>query len=200
MIQRMDVHARIHAFAQQQTASSLLGDTPTFEDRQYMKAGIIPYVLDGSKPLYLMMKPHSKSSRLPPPTFQICKGTRMYLHRGSGWRDMRPGDEPVENKEDLLVTALREGVEEVGLMLEHIVSLENVGPYKFQSEKTGKNKYMWLFTAKLASQEHLLPMSDIAQTTAERTWMSAQEFEAVGREDHRTIVRDIAAKLQQHAA
>ena len=197
MMKFMDVHARIHTFMQQKTTTPLVGETLIFPDQQYMKAGVVPFIRQPSHILYLMMKPIAKSSMLPPPTFQICKGTRMFLHRGSGWRDMKAGDEVVENKEHLMVTAFREGIEEVGLVPEAIVSVQDVGPYKFLSERTGKNKYMWLYTTELASPDDLLPMSDIASTTAQREWLTAEQFEAEGRLDHRAIVQDIDGKLQK---
>jgi len=191
----MDIHAPIHAFLQQQSITPLPGDIVPFADQQYMKAGIIPFVREAGEIRYLMMKPVAKKGALTPPSFQICKGTRMYLHRGSGWRDMKAGDEPVEGKEPLVVTALREGIEEVGLKLEAIASLQDVGPHKFSSETTGKNKYMWLFTAELGSAEALLPVAEVAHTTAERGWLTLAEFSQTGRIDHRAIISDIENRL-----
>jgi hypothetical protein len=194
----MDVHARIRAFTQGQTVTPLMGDTAPFPDAHYLKAGIVPYIVSGLNIEYLMMKPVSKRSSLAPPSLQICKGTRMYLHRGSGWRDMRPGDEMVEGKESLFETALREGVEEVGLMPEAVRSVQDVGPYKFVSERTSRNKYMWLFTVRLDTPLALLPDAEVAATTAQRSWVGLDEFEAVGRHDHGAILQDIESKLRRH--
>ena len=198
----MDVHDRIQAeiqeFLQRQAIVNLISDAVTFPDQQYMKAGIIPFVRQESSFHYLFMKPVSKYNAYNPPAFQICKGTRMYLHRGSGWRDMKAGDEGVTDKEALAVTAMREGIEEVGLKLDAITRMLDVGPYKFLSEKTGKSKYMWLFTTELASIDDLLPDQEVARTTAERSWLTAEEFAVVGRADHRYIMEDIAAKLKKH--
>jgi len=190
-----DIHDAIHAFLQQQTVTALPGDVVPFPDQQYMKAGVVPYIRGEEGVQYLLMKPKTRDP-LNPPAFQICKGTRMYLRRGSGWRDMKPGDEGVVDKETLAVTAMREGIEELGLQLEAIAELRDVGPYKFSSERTGKNKYMWLFTARLTSIEVLLPLSEIAATTSDRAWLKLPEFEATGREDHRAILRDIDNKIK----
>ena len=188
-------HEPISQFLQQQTITVLPGDITPFPDQQYMKAGVVPYIRNGREFLYLLVKPRTRDT-FNPPAFQLCKGTRMYLHRGSGWRDMKPGDEETVGKETLITTALREGIEELGLKLEAITQLHDVGPYKFTSEKTGKNKYMWLFTAELTSMEALLPLAEIEQSTAERVWQSAAQFDIDGREDHRYILRDIDSKLQ----
>jgi hypothetical protein len=193
-----DVHARIQQFLQQQTIEPLLGEVAPFADQQYMKAGVIPFVRVGEGFEYLMMKPAGRNIVHNPPAMQICKGTRMYLHRGTGWRDMRPGDEPVRDKESLPVTAIREAIEEVGLKLDLIVRMQDVGPYRFFSEKTGKGKYMWLYTTELADKSHVLPDADVAASTAERGWLTLDAFTASGRDDHRYILKDIDAKLKNH--
>ena len=190
-----ELYARIHTFLQQQSIMPLLRDVAPFPDQQYMKAGVVPFVReDGFE--YMLMKPLTHDP-LNPPAFQICKGTRMYLHRGSGWRDMKAGDEGAEGKETLPVTALREGIEELGLPLEMITKTFDVGPYKFTSERTGKNKYMWLYALEMGSKEHFLPLSEIANTTADRAWLRFEQFDVVGREDHRCILQNIEEKLQQ---
>jgi len=192
-----DVHARIQRFLQQQTIASLVGDAATFPDQQYMKAGVVPYVRQASEMHYLLMKPRTRDP-LNPPSFQLGKGTRMYVHRGSGWRDMKKGDEAMEGKEPLIVTALREGIEELGLKLDSIGCIFDVGPYKFISERSRKNKYMWLFAVEMPSRDDVLPMGEVASSTAERGWLTEAQFAVVGREDHRYILGDIAAKLRAH--
>jgi hypothetical protein len=97
-----------------------------------------------------------------------------------------------------VATGLREGIEELGLKLELIRSLINVGPYRFASVNSGNPKYMWLFAVELASVEDMLPMDKVDKTTAERGWLSLDEFAVVGRDDHRYILEDIALKLEAY--
>ena len=96
--------------------------------------------------------------------------------------------------ESLAETALREGIEELGLRLKNIKQLLDVGPYRFSSATTGKSKEMWLFAAEMASGDF---SADVAPTTAERVWLSLEEFDIAGREDHRYILRDIESKLKE---
>jgi len=100
--------------------------------------------------------------------------------------------------EALAITALREGTEELGLKLDTIKTLYDAGPYQFASSATGQPKYMWLFTAEMTSRD-MLAATEIESSTAERGWLTLSDFMIAGREDHRYILTDIAAKLETHA-
>jgi hypothetical protein len=108
---------------------------------------------------------------------------------------MRDGSEG-GRRELLSATAIREGIEELGLMLPGLHRLLELGPYGFSSIKTGRSKNMWLFAAEMSSQEEVLPMAEVASTTFERRWMTHAQFAVEGREDHRYILKDIERKLQ----
>jgi hypothetical protein len=182
----MDIHARIQQFLQQQTIRSLCegGD-----DQAYTKAGVVPFLRNPYR--YYLMKPVAKNPELGLPKFQLCKGTRM-VKSGNTWKDMRDGRE-AGVKETLAQTALREGIEELGINILNINELYDVGPYGFSSATTGKSKAMWLFAAEMASED--MP-GEVALTTAECAWLTAAEFEVAGREDHRYILSDIEKKLK----
>ncbi len=198
-----DVHARIHSFLQQRSVISLVAGEAV-SSAHILKAGVVPFIRLEKKEgqqaeqgafLYFLMKPVARHERLAPPAFQLCKGTRMTRER-EAWRDLRDGEEAGVEAEAVAVTALREGIEELGLRLEGIVKLLELGPYRFSSAKTGRKRHMWLFAAEMESMESFQPDAEVAPTTAERQWLSLAEFDIVGRNDHRYILRDIEARLR----
>ena len=225
----MDVHARIQSFLQQKTVVRLAPSAEILPDDQYLKAGVVPFVRQKGAISFLLMKPVPKRPGLGAPAFQLCKGTRMEFVDGKGWMDissplpLREGlgggvpsssvirhpssiSTPLPNppsqggRETLLATALREGIEELGLKLNAITAIIDVGPYVFSSARLGNEKHMWLFAAELRSMDDILPMDQVEKTTAERGWLTLDEFTVVGRDDHRYILQDIAAKLEKHHA
>lgn len=186
-----DVHARIHTFLQQQTVHNLhAGEAQP--DAFYNKAGVIPYT--GSPRRFLLMKPKPKHAHLPPPDFQLCKGTRMQNLSGT-WKDLGDNEPHRGIPETLAATALREGIEELGLSLHGISALYNIGPYAFASSKSTQPRHMWLFAAHLTDESALLPEAEIADTTDIRQWLTLAEFQQCGRDDHRAILADINFKL-----
>jgi len=192
----MNVHARIQTFLQQQTVVPLAPPATVVEET-YLKAGVVPFVRGQGVIRYCLMKPVAKRPGLSPPAFQICKGTRM-RKSDNGWIDMREPSENREGTETLTTTALREGIEELGINLEAITGIFDVGPYRFSSAHTGSDKHMWLYALEMASVDELLPMEHVEKSTAERGWLTADEFAVVGRDDHRYILRDIADKLEKY--
>jgi hypothetical protein len=186
------IHALIQAFLQQHTVISLHGKP---QEGIYTKAGVIPFFKQDGKFSYYFMRPQTKMPELGEPPFQLCKGTRMHHVEKMGWRDVKEPVAPDAKLETLPVTALREGIEELGLKLGNIQQLLDAGPYGFSSATTGKSKTMWLFAAEMKAIEDFLPAREIASSTAERSWMNAAEFNVVGRQDHRYILADIDAKL-----
>ncbi len=163
------------------------------------KAGVIPFTRDAEGFRYYLMKPRGTQPELGEPPYQLCKGTRQYYTEGEGWRDIRERDDTSgAQKETMAQTALREGIEELGLVLDNITALFDLGLYDFSSATTGKQKQMWLFAASVANIDAFLPDREIAETTAARAWLTAAEFAVVGREDHRYIVQDIEKKLTSH--
>jgi hypothetical protein len=186
------IHALIQTFLQQHTAMSLHGKP---QEGVYTKAGVIPFLRQDDGFSYYVMRPQTKMPELGEPPFQLCKGTRMHHVETLGWRDVKEPIAPDAKLETLVATALREGVEELGLKLDNILQLFDVGPYGFSSATTGKSKTMWLFAAEVGNSANFLSASEIASSTADRSWMRVSEFDVVGREDHRYILTSIDAKL-----
>ncbi len=193
----MDDRATIQDFLQQQTVVSLVDSVALRQPPdKILKIGILPFIKRAGLE-YFVMKPAAARAELAAPEFQICKGTRMHYFEGIGWRDMKDG-EPAEYQRELLVeTALREGREELGLNFINIISLFDLGSYHFSSASTGKLKQLWMFAAEVIDKSDFLPDDKIDKTTAQRQWMSSDEFAQVGREDHRPIVADIHLRLAE---
>lgn len=190
----MEIHARIQNFLQQHSVVSLVSGAPAAE--QYTKAGIVPFMRDPYR--YYLMKPAARHQDLSPPEFQLCKGTRMHRLPDGNWRDMHTGEARGHHQETLVQTALREGIEELGIRLENIQLLFELGSYDFASARTGKSKQMWLFAAEMLSEDDFLPPHQIEASTAHRGWHSAHEFAVAGRADHKYILPDIETRLIAH--
>ena len=191
-----DVHAKIHDFLQGHSANALPGNPATLPDAAYNKAGVVPFIR-GEEWRFLLMKPVAKHAHLKPPAFQLCKGTRMQK-LAQGWKDVRDGMTVSGELETLPTTALREGIEELGLRLDAIQRLFDLGPYAFASAISADTKHMWLFAAEMTDEDALLHEREIALTTHARSWMTLEEFNREGRDDHRAILHDIATRLAQN--
>lgn len=174
-------HPEIQAFLTRRPVSSETAP-------QITKAGIIPFSRSSSGALhYLVMTPVAAKPELGLPEFQLCKGTRMYLGV-QGWCDMRGSVPEGAVLEPLAATALREGIEELGLMLEALQTLYPLGAFQFTSATSRKDLVMWMMAAELHDREAMLPLEAVAQTTASRRWMTLAEFQREGRPDHAHIL------------
>ena len=190
----LDIHAAVRRFLQEKTVISLVGDPEGFSPETYTKAGVVPFIRHEGGYRFYVMKPHFTIPELGAPAFQLCKGTRMQPVPGVGWQDIR-GENAGPDSETLEQTALREGVEELGLKLSNISALYDLGPYEFRSATTSKPKRMWLFAARIIDSGDMLPDSAVEESTDERQWLSASEFAVVGRADHRYILDDMEVRL-----
>lgn len=166
------------------------------------KAGILPFIIDSQNNIiFCVMKPKPARSDLKPPEFQICKGTRM-LREGDEWRDIKKRDLIKywndDDLEPLLLTALREGEEEIGLRPENITHIYDAGPTAYISATTGVAKPMHLFLGHLSSQEHFDPLNSCSHAAAAREWFTIREYQMVGREDHIRCVTSALTRLQQY--
>jgi hypothetical protein len=189
-----DLHSLIGQFLSAHTVEPLAAIAPPVQVERYIKAGVVPFIATPAGYRYYMMKPAARRRELDLPPFQLGKGTRMYCPDGQGWRDMR--DKGAETHcETLLQTGLREGIEELGLRLTNICTLYDAGPYRFASASSGKPKHMWLYAAHVHSPDDFLPASQIESSTADRSWLSLNEFMANGRVDQQYILRDIEARI-----
>lgn len=190
-------HAVIDAFLQQQTITRLWEDVQANTSYQYNKSGVVPFIVSGGTFLYYVTKPRGKAPGLGKASFQICKGTRQYKGKDGRWHDIRSEEaQHAETKETLASTALREGNEELGLILDNIAALWDLGAFCFTSATTGKPKYMWLFAAKMHDKDRFLADHEVKESTQERCWVDLDEFAVVGRQDHVYILRQIEPRLR----
>jgi hypothetical protein len=189
-----DTHASISSFLQQLSQSTMVAEDGRGGMENHTKAGVVPFMRGVPRRFY-MMRPASKIAGLGDAPFQICKGTRMHYSDQQGWHDIRKPADRLPQAETLLQTALREGIEEMGLKLANITRLIELGAYGFASVTTGRSKSMWLYAAEMIHEQDFLPADEIASSTAECRWFTLQDFVASGREDHRYILSDIDARL-----
>lgn len=145
----------------------------------------------------MAMKPVAKRLDLGEPEFQLCKGTRMYEKDGA-WVDMRGDISNAKIMESLAETALREGVEELGLQLENIETLYDLGLFSFTSASTRKPISLWIFAAAIRSEENFLPLESIANVTTERAFFTLGEFKKAGRADHHYMLGQIDTIISRH--
>jgi 8-oxo-dGTP pyrophosphatase MutT (NUDIX family) len=198
-----DIHALIHQFLQEQAVIPLIPpegadvSDNSISELHHQKAGMLPFIREEGEFYFYLMKPTAARPGMAPPKWQLCKGTRMYKSNASGkWKDMRPGEHPDNAEIEMLAaTALREGHEELGLLPQSISKLFDVGTYRFSSAQTGQDKHMWMFAAEVPERDVFLPASHVAATTADRRWLSIDEFKVVGRDDHLYILDSIQSKL-----
>lgn len=157
------------------------------------KAGLLPFIRRTQTEQWklLLMRPRADKPALGPPLLQLCKGTRMQRFHGT-WQDIKGDILPADSAdpEPLSRTALREGLEELGLPVSGITRLFDAGTHAFTSASSSKPKYLRLFLAEVTEENGLLPAAGIAATTAERAWLSLQECtpERV-RGDHIPLIR-----------
>lgn len=169
---------------------------PVINPERHNKAGILPYLPATTTEnwRFYVMQPVRSRPELTPPAFQICKGTRMAQMNGV-WKDIKDkNDDAPADAEPLVVTALREGEEEIGLIPDTIKTLWDAGEVTFTSAKAGTEKRMWLFAAEMKPDCTFLP--DLHSTTEAVRWATLAEFEAIGRADHLAIIKAMIARLQ----
>lgn len=143
---------------------------------------------------YMVLKPVAKRPELGEPEFQLCKGTRMYQHNGQ-WLDMRGDIKNADIMETLAETALREGEEELGLKLENIQTLYDLGAFSFTSASTHKTLTSWMFAASIVNPDDFLPMAAIVSVTSERGFFTLAELQKLSRPDHFHMLEQIDRKL-----
>lgn len=194
----METHALIKDFLKNKQLVGLAGNRSLLPPERYTKAGVIPFYRDTQHIQYYVMKPRAERPDLPPPEFQICKGTRMQQGENNGpWVDMRSTDIADGNSEPLVMTGLREGMEELGLELGNITRLYEMGGYDFSSATTGKGKQVWLFAAEIKNRDDF---RETEASTLARQWVSIADFAVVGRRDHRYIIEHIDNLLRKESS
>ncbi|MBI1276446.1 NUDIX domain-containing protein [bacterium] len=164
------------------------GDLMEIPERQSYLAGLVPfnYAKNGAMQFYVA-RPQARKPDLPPPDFQIGKGTRMMLDNGQ-WRDIRQEDLPLKESDDaeaLYVTALREAEEELGLKPESVTNpIYAFGVHRFFSATTREPKDMALFFTELHAGHRFSAPDATHGKTQECRWLTLPEHETLMRPNH----------------
>jgi 8-oxo-dGTP pyrophosphatase MutT (NUDIX family) len=157
------------------------------ERRTYL-AGLVPFCFakNGGMKFYVA-RPQARKPDLPPPPYQIGKGTRM-MHDGKTWRDISTDDLPLGegvDAEALYVTALREAEEELGLRPESVEHpIYAFGVHRFFSATTREPKDMALFFTELDEKHRFSPPDATHGKTEDCRWLSLPADEALLRPNH----------------
>lgn len=151
---------------------------------QIKKCGVLPYrIIEGCFEYYLF-KPRGDKPELGDPGFQIPKGTREEMN-----------GEP----EPLFVTALREGIEEIGLPLDAIISAGNWGQAAFKSASTGELRTMWLYPLLMRQDVQFDEPDKEHAATVARKWLDIenQTHNTQIRPDHLRVIKEIDTVLRR---
>ena len=172
---------------------------------QVFKCGVLPYRIaaDGVYEYYLF-EPVAKLPEKGPPGFQIAKGTReIFDPEAQDWVDYassaqidKSGEEYLE---PLFVTAIREGIEEIGLKPESIEQAFEWGETVITSARTGESKVMWLYALCMRSSCVFDEPDKNAAATHARRWfrLDGQQAADFIRKDHLKIITKIDQQLQK---
>ena len=187
----------------EQTAKSL--DTPLMRDDRHWpkppyenitKCGVLPYRMIDGKAEYYLFKPAGDKPELGDPGFQIPKGTRE-IFNGDEWEDYKNKSQlasyGAENLETVKVTALREGIEEIGLPVEAIEKAGDWGVATFISASKGTEKAMWLYPLQMNAGTVFNEPDVTHANTVARQWLNINNREQANqiRPDHLQVIREI---------
>ena len=161
------------------------------------KAGIVPLYGDVDMHM-LLIKPWAKKKHLGPPPWQLIKGTRM-IHRAGDWEDYDKGDSvgKKDELEPLLCTALREGMEEAGLILENIGGIGSFGEHCYKSLSSGKEKKMHLYALLINEKKGFHWPDEEHPVTESMKWFDINKLPDNTREDAREMVGVLKDKLAE---
>ena len=140
------------------------------------RAALVPFRYRMGRLQFFLMKPKAEKPDLDKPEFQIGKGTR-------------------EPDEDILVTGLREALEEVGLRPEGIHTIFEWGGEHFKSQSTGKGKELWLYFAEVSESTLFDRPSTTVAKTAGRKWVDADRLSSGVRDDHAALLIGVTPVL-----
>lgn len=162
------------------------------------KAGIVPIYIDADKNISCMlMKPKPKHADLPPPGWQITKGTRMKL-MGKQWVDLPANldDSGAARVESMATVALRETMEEIGLRLNNIRHMLDIGIHSFSSAKSGEPRQKALYACIVDDQFDFAPLEDCDPKTAAREWFNIDYLPEDIRADNASLIGHVVAEIR----
>jgi hypothetical protein len=164
-----------------------LQDVPA--NRLYL-AGLVPFRQDRAGWEFFVVRPEARKPDLPPPPFQLAKGTRMWAPDGQNWCDVTPDDLPLGAEalaEPLEVTALREAEEELGIAPQAIARLYHGGVHRFFSATTREEKQMMMLFAELRHPDDKFTPDALHGKTAETAWMRLEQRDSM-RPNHAAVL------------
>lgn len=173
---------------------------------QIFKCGVLPWRIKDGRLEYYLFKPKAKMPEKGEPGYQIGKGTReIYNPETKEWEDYSSpnqleayGEAQLEPME---VTALREGIEELGLRPKEIESAGNWGQAAFSSATTGELRTMWLYPLKMCEGCEFDEPHEEHAATVDRQWLDIQNPREAAkiRSDHLQIIRQIDKVLAEQS-
>lgn len=160
-------------------------------------AGLIPIYSEQGKLHTYVMRPKAEKPKLGTPQLQIGKGTRR-IKDGKQWRDANRADYPISDSKDkaepLVITALREGQEELGLVLDNILLIYDCGVHSFFSSTTEEEKRMAVFMVAMDDPAMFVEPDPKRSKTAERRWVVPGQEKDI-KPDHAEILKHCVAML-----
>lgn len=151
-------------------------------------AGVLPIYSDNTGNYTYLTQPVARRPGLGPPLFQLGKGTQMGYAKGD-WVDVAPGNlTTYERKEPLEITALREGEEELGLVLNNIAALFSAGCFPFISSSTGEEKWMAVFPLSLHDRGDFKQPDRRHGKSAKAAWLEVARDAARIKPDHLAVI------------
>ena len=161
------------------------------------KAGTVPFVMESGAILFYLHKPGGSYPELGDPGFQIAKGTREAQNDEGEWVRYNARKHAKNKVEPLIVSALREGIEEAGLKTANIERLLEWGIATFKSATKSHEKSMWLYLAEMKDKDDFLEPDSEHGNTAECRWFDIETAEAkeLIRPDHFEILQQIHQRL-----
>jgi 8-oxo-dGTP pyrophosphatase MutT (NUDIX family) len=133
------------------------------------KAGIIPYVIENGKLLMMFMIPSDPKYGGPRP--QVAKGG-------------------IDEGEDVKSTAIREGIEELGLREDNIVNTQFVS--KQQITTKSQSYAMTVFAAEVRDRK---AFDKPHYETGKVLWLTTELYLQRGRRDQANFVKDLAVMI-----
>jgi 8-oxo-dGTP pyrophosphatase MutT (NUDIX family) len=175
------------------------GQEPTPADLLIDKVGMLPVVLEQGEFKVRLAKPLAKKPELGAPEFQLPKGTRQFFDATANiWRDIGRGHDPQswENVqlEPLPQAALREAVEEVGMVPENIQQVWDLGVITVKSASSGGDKRVHMFVAEVKDKNNFTA-PDAAHAAAENVDWFRPDDPAI-RADHAKFLQEMQAILE----
>lgn len=162
------------------------------------QAGMLPFFRQGAELRLALILPRAKYPDRPPPQYQLVKGTRQGWKNGA-FHDLTTDElppSPNQPAEPLLVTALREAEEEIGLDRGKIIKIYDLGVAQSIKTRTGKMERVRLYACELKDSSALAAIAEDHPTTCAFKFFPCHALAGEIREDHLPIVQSACHALK----